>query len=688
MRNLLYILLLLSLNLLAFSQDTLRNAQQELQMYLEDASSNGVNDLDWNVVLERLRYYKKHPLDINKASEEELAEIPFINSYLIKQLKLYIKRNGPLISIYELQAVPGFNKQIFDKIKPYVTVASRTKYDLYEGKKWLAPPKLNDVFSDGHITFYQRFARILEEQEGYLRQKLPDSVKQTKSYYLGNPWRYYTRLQFTYKNRISVGFIGEKDPGELNIYDFTSAHIFLKDFGRFRAIAIGDFMAQFGQGLVLSRGLGFGKTAMTVTGVKASNIRLRQYTSVNEFSYLRGGAISYDLTKKINLTAIYSNKNIDANIQADTLEDQQVFYSLLNSGFHRTQTELDKKGKLNEQLYAFRTEYNSEQLTIGSIFLLQNFSFPMQAGTKPYQVYNFSGKQNYITSLDYDFTLKNFNFFGEIARSKSGGIGALSGVLFSASPKMDISMVYRNFAKNYHSFYGFAFSERPYALNNERGLYIGFEIRPDYNWTFNAFFDKYEFPWATYQRSAPTDGYEVLMQLQRNKSRKVRWYVRFRTETKAKDLSSTKIKNPDYQTRTYARFHIKTRPDGKTYIQNRIEFSFYQKQQGVLIYSEIFKQLNRKLKIGGRVALFDIPSYDARIYAYETNMPTTYSIPAFFGRGTRFYLLLRIKPVRNVDLWVRYARSYYIDREEISSGLEKIYGNTKSDIKLQLRFRF
>jgi hypothetical protein len=41
-----------------------------------------------------------------------------------------------------------------------------------------------------------------------------------------------------------------------------------------------------------------------------------------------------------------------------------------------------------------------------------------------------------------------------------------------------------------------------------------------------------------------------------------------------------------------------------------------------------------------------------------------------------------------VDLWVRYGAFIYRDQTVISSGLQEIPGNVRSDLKVQLRWRF
>ena len=65
-----------------------------------------------------------------------------------------------------------------------------------------------------------------------------------------------------------------------------------------------------------------------------------------------------------------------------------------------------------------------------------------------------------------------------------------------------------------------------------------------------------------------------------------------------------------------------------------------------------------------------------------------FSIPAYFSRGSRFYLTAKYKVARGVDLWLRYARWYYDDRQVISSGLEQINAPHRSEVKVQLRVRF
>jgi hypothetical protein len=129
-------------------------------------------------------------------------------------------------------------------------------------------------------------------------------------------------------------------------------------------------------------------------------------------------------------------------------------------------------------------------------------------------------------------------------------------------------------------------------------------------------------------------------------------------------------------------------------IRSRTEWVFFKEDQlptkhGFLVYQDfIWKIRGLPLQLTGRFCLFDADSYDARVYAYESDVLYSYSVPSFYNRGIRYYLLARYSVTRGIDIWVRFAQTYYSNIDIISSGLEEINGNTKSEVKAEIRFRF
>ena len=71
--------------------------------------------------------------------------------------------------------------------------------------------------------------------------------------YLGNSLYHNIRYTYQYRNRLFWGFMAEKDAGEPfgsygnKAYDAYSFHFLLKDCGKLKALALGDYRLGFGE---------------------------------------------------------------------------------------------------------------------------------------------------------------------------------------------------------------------------------------------------------------------------------------------------------------------------------------------------------------------------------------------------------------------------------------------------------
>ena len=86
--------------------------------------------------------------------------------------------------------------------------------------------------------------------------------------------------------------------------------------------------------------------------------------------------------------------------------------------------------------------------------------------------------------------------------------------------------------------------------------------------------------------------------------------------------------------------------------------------------------------------LFSTDSYDARLYAFESDIPGVFSLPPIYGRGMMWYTMVRYSIGRHIDLWARYGITTFDDRDVISSGLQEIPGNKASELKMEMRLKF
>jgi len=89
-----------------------------------------------------------------------------------------------------------------------------------------------------------------------------------------------------------------------------------------------------------------------------------------------------------------------------------------------------------------------------------------------------------------------------------------------------------------------------------------------------------------------------------------------------------------------------------------------------------------------RYALFDTRSYSDRIYAYERDVLYSFSAPAYYSKGIRFYAMARYGVAKWLDVWIRYSRTRFTDQSTISSGADEILAPHKSELRVQVRYRF
>lgn len=673
----------------AFGQEKSEVIQQRIEFIAEQLESE---DIDLTNVVEQLNYYFDHPLNLNAASIEDLEGLNLLSAVQINDLLLHRKLFGKLISIYELQSLEYWDLNTIQLVRPFVRVDDKLDNVHVSWK---------EALQQGNYEAFLRYQTVPQQKSGY--QTVPDSVLQSSnSYYHGNADRYYSRLRYTYRTNISFGITGEKDAGEQffrgaqkNGFDFYSFHGFFKGGKYLKAIALGDYQVQIGQGLNLWSGYAFGKTA-DVTNIKKTANPLKPYTSVDETRFLRGAA--FDLGwRNFSLLSFASVKKVDASVLSDSLYDDLEYVTSINlTGLHRTNSEIAKKDALTEKIIGSNLRYRNRNLQLGLAGVYQGYDKDFNKSIAPYNQFDFRGKNMLSLSGDYSFVVKNFNFFGEVSRSSySGNWANLHGVLFSLDSRASFSLLYRNYQKGYQTFYNTGFSEGS-NTQNESGIYAGLKLKLSSAWSLNTYFDLFRFPWMKYQVDAPSTGHEILIQPSYKPNKQLEIYGRYREQLRQKnsrDSDGTVTGIEDVVQRNF-RLNLSYAVSEAFTIKSRIEYVKIHRpsnapEQGMIITQDVlFKPKKLPFDLSLRYALFDTDSYDSRLYTYENNALYVFAVPAYYYQGSRFYAMIRYSFLRHCDLWVRYGVFKYNNRSSIGSGAEEIKGSVKTDITVQLRIKF
>lgn len=694
MKKGLFILILSLLPAMGFGQSPPKQAI-DLESFIERLFPIQEEDIDYESIYEVLLQLYLNPIDINRADAEVLQASYLLNPTQVSSLINYRNYFGPLLSLYELQAVPEFDLQTIENLIPFITLGDS---GLKNKKFW------NRVREEEQAYLLFRHQRTWQTRRGFTP---PDTSRNgtLSSRYLGDPNTIYLRFRIQHARDFSMGVTLEKDAGEQFIWDrktkrygfnFFSYHFTRYNVGKWKTITLGDFQASFGQGLIFGAGYALGKGAETVPTVRRSGIGIMPYTAALEFGFFRGLGVTRQF-KNWQTSVIVSHAGKDGRISVsiDSLESSQAIISSFNqTGLHRTISELSTKNQFREANLGGNVQYShpSGRFQLGANSLFTRFNRPWIRTPQIYNRFEFAGQSNLVSSLYFNYNWKNFFLFGESAISQSGGAGTVLGFVSSLSKQVDFSLLWRKYDKDFHSFYSSGFSENTRPIN-EQGVYLGIQVMPEKRWKINAYYDYFSFPWLRYRVYAPSRGYEWLARISYQPSRNLIAFFQIREEQKDRNLPDSGEPSLPYFVKPINKINgllsLETHVTKDFFLRSRVLMSRAKIESdithGLMILQDVRYGQN-KWRLTARVALFDADTYDNRLYAFENNVLWTFSIPAFSGQGMRYYLLGQYQITPKLTVYFRFSRTSYTDREVISSGLQAINGPHQTDTALMIRY--
>lgn len=681
--------------LAAQATDTLPAAVPDGQVIESIIEQSESEEFDDDTFLEDLLLRRNDKININEATWADLEALGVLTDIQIRNIIYYRERFGRFMSPWELLGVETLGE---------AEARALAGYFLFGDEK--EPPRpLGDMFRQGKHQVFLRYQQTVEQKRGFTP---PDTLSDgsLSSRYLGLAPRLYARYRFTYGTDLSLGVTAEQDPGEPFRHpaqktgvDYLSGHFFLKDRGPLSRLVLGDYEVHLGQGLFLSHSYGAGKSP-AVNQVRKRNIPFKPHTSANEAEYFTGAAAEFALAPQWKVMVFGSYRKIDGNVlladdSLDVPAEVTAFTSIQTSGYHRTESELADKGAIGQGSAGGSLSWTGRKLRVTANASYMKFSVPLERAEALYNQFDFRGDRLIHGGLDYQFLHRNVSLFGEAAVSDNGGWGMLNGANFQLPASVRLSLVHRYYAKDFQTLYANAFGEGSRPVN-EHGLYIGLSISPFRNAEWSHYVDFYKHPWLRFGIDGPSHGIDALSLFTWQPKRNLRLQVRGRYERKLENAPDNETA-ADYLVPTAKssfRFHLDYRPTDRLSLRSRLEGAWYndgvnETARGFLVYQDVNYSFQRApLALYARYALFQTDTYDARIYAYESDLLYVFSVPAYYGRGSRYYLMLKVDAGRHLDFWVRWSQTFWTDRTTVSSGLEELDGNTRSEVKVQMRVRF
>lgn len=649
MRTYLFIIVLLHFYTTVFTQtDSTEVLDDKIFELLEDVEQEN-DDGQYYEIIEEFLF---NPINLNNASMSDLLKLPFLSSTDAKKIIKKRKELQYFDSINDLEKI-DIDQNTIILLKPFIIIDN---------------PVYHHKPNNFGYSFRSRLKNDLQNRSGF-----------ENGNYNGNKISLYNRFIIKNKN-LRIGLLTEKDSGERDYLDHYTGFIEYKTNGLVENILVGDFTIEFGEGLALWSAYAFSKGSDAVNPVIKRNRNISAHLSSEENKHFRGGAVSLNIFSG-KITLFYSSNIISANL--DYNNGVSNFYQ---SGYYRTDSELEKKNNLNEIVSGISYYKNfNEYLALGVLHYQVNYN-------KPFSFVNInklSGKKFSFTSFTYNAFISNMNLNGEIAYNGS----AFSTIMnLSLKINSNIAMLasYRNYSSQFYNIFSNGFGEFG-NTQNELGYYLGTKIKTTLGY-LNIYYDIFRSHSESYFSDFPASGADFLINYNAKIYNSVQLGLKYKWEKKEKQkelkLNDVIIDEVKSNYRIEFKYKLNKALSGKSRIE-LVNFSGLDKiETGFLSFQEIKYTLPNYFSISLRIIFFDTDSYNSRLYEFENDLRGVMSNLPLFGEGIRWYLLFSYSPFDKFVISAKYSESYKPSEKYISSGNSQIYGNIDNRINFQLDYNF
>lgn len=632
--------------------------QQNMETTLEDATE-GVDDSQLFDVIE---YLTQNPLQLNTASINDLLKIPFLDRSTASAIIRHRNLLGGIYNIEQMRFIENVSFDLIQKIIPFLKLGDEQ------------PVSFNEIFDKNfqmlNLSFRSRALFDFQKDKGFEDGTYPNSR-----------WKLYNRLIISRQNKLRLGALIEKDPGEKQLNDFTSFHFQMKDVDVIKNFVLGDYVFEFGQGLALWSRYAFSKGSDAVEVLPRNSRGLVPYLSADENQFFRGVSAESEFDN-FTLGAFFSSRFLDASIDSVSKE----ITSLVIDGLHRTQNEINKKDKINERVTGFTLGYNFGE-TGNIAFLLYNTKYDHSFENK--SVVEPGGNSFTYFSTSYNFFFNKISLIGETAlRNKT--YATLNTLDFAVDQSFSFLVSYRNYSQDYWNLHSNGFGERDFA-QNESGYYVGARWKSTYG-TINVYFDQFKFSYVSDRFRFPAEGNDFLVYYTFKPYKNAELRFRYKNEVKqvAEQVNDVYGLTPNRKQNLRGDYYYK--PLKNLQLHSRIEYVIstpgesLSRDNGYLLFQDIKYSPTENLSFSTRFVFFQTDSYNSRVYEFENDLTGVMTNPGLYGEGMRWYFVVKYNAPYGFNLSLKYSELYKPDEKFLGSGTSLIPGNLDNRISLQMDY--
>lgn len=633
--------------------------------------------------MEELENLALHPLQINRASREELLRLPFLNEAQVDSLLSYRIAKRGFVSLGELQLIKDFDYYSRTYLSLFLR-ADSAMIPLPEWQaRWKEQERLTTHFKAGSYELENRMDFPLYKREGY--------KKTAENHYWGSAWRHVMRFRYHYRRQLSYGVTMEKDSGEpiakqgYYPYDHLSAYFLMRPRGRNWSFVVGDYDLSGESGLLLGRPIFSGRSEILQSG-QHRPYDFRAHSSSDECRFFRGAAAAY-VHKGWRLMGFVSFRKLDAamNERGDTA------LTLQTTGLHRTALEIEKRRRLNQLTSGLSAAWACQRWGLSFQTVYTHFGLPLWPPLRTYNMGYFRGQNAMAYSLGYFYRpFSKLALQGEVAADHRFRLATTHFVRFRPHRSLRAHLQLRYFAPDFVSLHGRALQQGS-RVANEWGVLIGLRYLPTQELEYLGYLDFFRFPKPTYTTALPgAMGTELSLQASYKYSENWSFLARYRLKSRHYTVTGHKI----LEMRHLNRFRLVARYNTERWsIQPQADLTITYRQTGKhslgwMLSLRTAWQPMRSLRIKSFLGGFMTDDYESAVYAYTPRLLRMMSFDRFYYHGVSCVLQADWAIQTKLHVGLRASTIYYLNRSSQSSGLNLIRSPWKNDLSVQLRYQF
>ena len=658
-------------------------ADEYMEDILSEEESGGIALYDELIEMHR------QPLNINKATREDLLRMPFLSEAQADSVLSLIGKSHGLLSMGELMFVPNLEV----KERRYLALFFYCPDDQSYYSSARIPDSLQQHRKQGSYPNQQRGLQTelsttlsvpLYKREGFR----PHSREELKTYpnrqYLGNNIATTLRYRSSLNNRLFWALTAQKDEGEpfANkdnfLYDSYSAFLMGKGDGALRKWIVGDYTAHFGLGLTV--GASGSDAANVLSSLRPRQEGFTPHTSTDEALFMRGGALSLSFGK-MQIMAFGSWRQLDATLTDDSIS------TIITNGYHRTPSEISKRHNISSLQGGLSASINLGTWRIGLNAVITHYDTPYRTPTALYRRYYFQGQDFGNYSITYSSRLGAVSIWGETATSRQGGVTALHRVQYAPHHHLVLHLLHRYYTTHYLSpcAQSYKIGSR---IQNEHGVMAGIMWQPHAYWQLKSYADWAHFPFAVYASKQPKDALTAMLQAEYTPYNSTTWLLRYKLRTRPDDNA---LQHPDQRVQhtLKAQYSYKGLRLSLTTTADLLLLSQPDKDntKGWMLSQKATAKVAKATAVGMAAALFHTDSYSEALRLYEPILLYSSGYPACYHHGIRFSASAQ-HTIGPLSMAVKYSLTHFTDRNTIGTGLRLYNGSTLQDLLIQVALRF